>query len=141
VLLALACWIAKEPVRVLATGHREEGLGAVLAESLVGSFEGVLLYLSNTVSFVRLAAYAMSHAALLASAWALAEVADEAWGKGSALGVLAVVVGNVAALGLEGVVAAVQTLRLEYYEFFGKFFEGGGRPFRPFSLPAAGGAT
>jgi len=145
VLAAAACWTVEAPARCLLARRRgeadEEGLGAALAESLVGTFEGALVYLSNTVSFVRLAAYAMSHAALLSSAWMLAGAADAAWGEGSALGVVAIVLGNAAALGLEGVVAAVQAIRLEYYEFFGKFFEGGGRAFRPFSLRAAGVGT
>ena len=136
--LAAGCWLATGPVQyLLRRGGEEEkngGFFAAAAEALAGAFEGALLYLSNTVSFVRLAAYAMSHSALLASAWALRDAADKAWGPGSAAGLVAVVAGNAAAIGLEGLVAAVQALRLEYYEFFGKFFEGGGRPFRPFEL-------
>ncbi len=136
---AAACWTLKEPLLYLlgpggAAKDGNEGFIAVAAEAAAGAFEGALLYLANTVSFVRLAAYAISHAALLASAWALKEAADRAWGADSFAGILALIAGNAAALGLEGAVAAVQALRLEYYEFFGKFFEGGGRPFRPFVL-------
>ena len=135
-LAGALCWALKEPALLLAgNGKKDWGkIAAAAAESFVGAFEGALLYLSNTVSFVRLAAYAMSHAALLASAWLLAGAADRIWGQGSLAGILAVILGNAAAIGLEGLVAAVQALRLEYYEFFGKFFEGGGRPFKPFSL-------
>jgi len=138
----LACWALKEPALYLLRPHGEEageGFFAVTAEALVGAFEGALLYLANTVSFVRLAAYAMSHAALLAAAWALKRAADGAWGENSLAGILALIAGNAAAIGLEGMVAAVQALRLEYYEFFGKFFEGGGRPFRPFTLESKEG--
>lgn len=138
--LALACWVLKEPVlRLLGRTGAEGGPAEAAAESLVGAFEGILLYLANTVSFVRLAAYAMSHAALLAAAWALADAADKAWGAGSLAGILAVVLGNAAAICLEGLVAGVQALRLEYYEFFGKFLEGNGRPFKPFTLNVTGG--
>lgn len=136
------CWVIKEPLSNLLAGRGfggQEGAAAVAAESAVGAFEGALLYLSNTVSFVRLAAYAMSHAALLTAAYALQGAADGAWGAGSAAGIMAAVLGNAAAIGLEGLVAGVQALRLEYYEFFGKFLEGGGRPFRPFSLESNGG--
>lgn len=137
--LAAACWVATGPVLYLlrrgaAAEKGGDGFFGAAAESSVGAFEAVLLYLANTISFVRLAAYAMSHAALLAAAWALRDAADRAWGQNSAAGLIAVLAGNAAALGLEGLVAAVQALRLEYYEFFGKFFEGGGRPFRPFTL-------
>jgi len=140
--LALCCWVFKEPaLRLLGRSASEGDAAEVAAESLVGAFEGALLYLANTVSFVRLAAYAMSHAALLAAAWTLAAAADRTWGAGSLAGILAVVAGNAAALGLEGLVAGVQALRLEYYEFFGKFFEGSGRPFKPFTLKVNGGSV
>ncbi len=141
---AAACWALKGPLLCLVRsrcGAAEcgDGFWGAAAEALIGAFEGALLYLANTVSFVRLAAYAMSHAALLAAAWMLRDAADKAWGQNSAAGVAALIAGNAAAIGLEGIVAAVQALRLEYYEFFGKFFEGGGRPFRPFTLESKGG--
>jgi V/A-type H+-transporting ATPase subunit I len=140
---ALVCWALKGPLLWLARRGRggavpEESPAEVAAEAAVGVFEGVLLYLANTISVARLAAYAMSHAALLAAAFMLAGAADRIWGEGSLPGILAVAAGNIAAILLEGVVAAVQALRLEYYEFFGKFFEGGGRPFRPFVLGTGG---
>ncbi len=133
---AAACWALRGPALALRGG---EAPWTAAAEGLVGAFEGALLYLANTVSFVRLAAYAMSHAALLAAAYALRDAADRAWGPGCAAGIAAAVLGNAAAIGLEGLVAGVQALRLEYYEFFGKFLEGGGRPFRPFVLDVKGG--
>ncbi|OGR43008.1 MAG: hypothetical protein A2X35_04600 [Elusimicrobia bacterium GWA2_61_42] len=138
---ALVCWALEKPLECLAErrrGNKTEGWLEISAEALVGTFEGALLYLANTVSFARLAAYAMSHAALLAAAWSLRDAADQVWGHNSAAGLLAVLAGNAAAIGLEGLVAAVQALRLEYYEFFGKFFEGGGRPFKPFVLEPGG---
>ncbi len=82
--LAVAAWLFREPALFFLRrgGAEEEGEGfaAVAAESLVGAFEGALLYLANTISFVRLAAYAMSHAALLAAAWTMREAADKVWG-------------------------------------------------------------
>ncbi len=138
----VVCWMIKEPLIFLrqpqTAPHAESGgfIGAV-TESLVGAFEGVLLYLANTVSFVRLAAYAMSHAALLMATFTLADQVRGLAPGGRALGILVVILGNAVAIILEGIVAAVQALRLEYYEFFGKFFSGDGQPFRPFSLAAA----
>ncbi|HNW43339.1 MAG TPA: V-type ATPase 116kDa subunit family protein [Elusimicrobiales bacterium] len=141
--LAAACWVGGAPALLLLRRKHaagEETFLEVSSEALVGAFEAALLYLANTVSFVRLAAYAMSHSALLAAAWALRDAVDKVWGAGSPAGLAALVAGNAAAIGLEGLVASVQALRLEYYEFFGKFFEGGGRPFRPFTLAGKGGA-
>lgn len=133
------CWALKEPLDHLLrrrAGHAagSDGMAAAVTESLVGAFEGVLLYLANTVSFVRLAAYAMSHAALLMATFSLAAEVGRASAAGPALSLGVVVAGNLVAMVLEGIVASVQALRLEYYEFFGKFFSGEGRPFKPFSL-------
>jgi V/A-type H+-transporting ATPase subunit I len=94
----------------------------------------VLGYFANTISFVRLAAYAMSHAALLLSAFLMADAVKHFPVAGSLLGVLVIILGNAVAIALEGIIASVQALRLEYYEFFGKFFSGGGQPFKPFRL-------
>lgn len=105
-----------------------------MVESAVGAFEAALLFLANTVSFVRLAAYALSHAAILAAAFAMADQVRSVprWGAAFALGLI--IAGNLAAMVLEGLVAAVQALRLQYYEFLGKFFSGEGTPFTPFRL-------
>ena len=81
-----------------------------------------------------MAAYAMSHAAILMATFAVADEVIKTPAVGGILYVLIVIGGNAVALILEGVVVAVQVLRLEYYEFFGKFFSGDGLPFRPFSF-------
>lgn len=140
-------WALKEPLeyalrpRTHPARTDEGGLLGALTESLVGAFEAVLSYLANTISFVRLAAYAMSHAALLAAAFTMAEELKPLAVGGGVLSVLVIVLGNLVAIVLEGIVASVQALRLEYYEFFGKFFSGDGQPFRPFCLAAGGRAV
>jgi V/A-type H+-transporting ATPase subunit I len=137
-------WSLKEPIEHFlshAGGERNEdggGLAGAIMESCVGAFEAVLSYLANTISFVRLAAYAMSHAALLFAAFMLAaEVRDFPIG-GNLLSLLVIILGNIVAIVLEGIIASVQALRLEYYEFFGKFFSGGGQPFEPVRLVSDG---
>jgi V/A-type H+/Na+-transporting ATPase subunit I len=133
-------WALKEPlehIRHHAAGHgsgASGGMGGAIAESCVGAFEAILSYLANTISFVRLAAYAMSHAALLFAAFMVAaEVRNFPIG-GSLWSLFIIILGNIVAIVLEGIIASVQALRLEYYEFFGKFFSGSGRPFEPFRL-------
>jgi V/A-type H+-transporting ATPase subunit I len=133
-------WALREPVEFLLnhSGNRHEtdsgGLAGAIAESVVGAFEALLSYLANTISFVRLAAYAMSHAALLVAAFMLAAEVQRFLPGGAIWGVVIIVLGNLAAIVLEGIIASVQALRLEYYEFFGKFFSGNGRAFKPFRL-------
>ena len=146
IALPMIGWVVKEPMEHLLgyTGGRNEGSGEMagaVMESLVGAFEALLSYLANTISFVRLAAYAMSHAALLVAAFMVAaQVRDSSFG-GGVWSVLVIILGNMIAIVLEGIIASVQALRLEYYEFFGKFFSGSGQPFEPFRLTADGRAS
>jgi V/A-type H+-transporting ATPase subunit I len=76
----------------------------------------------------------MSHAALLVAALMMANEVKHLSAGGAALSVLIIILGNLVAIVLEGVIASVQALRLEYYEFFGKFFSGDGQAFKPFRL-------
>ena len=143
IVVPMVVMFLKEPVQyVLArrSGRktRSESLLETLFESGVELFEGALGYLANTISFVRLGAYAMSHAAILYAALMMAEQTRRAAGAGigGVLYVLILVFGNAGAILLEGIIASVQALRLQYYEFFSKFFTGGGRAFKPFRLGA-----
>ena len=142
IVLPLVAWSLKEPLEFLlhrraAPSVEPGGLFAAATESLVGAFEAILSYLANTISFVRLAAYAMSHAALLAAAFVMAAAIRQSFPGAGSLGVAVIILGNVVAILLEGIVASVQALRLEYYEFFGKFFSGAGQAFEPFRLTSA----
>ncbi len=138
--LPLLAWALKEPVQYFRCRHASHppvpghGPAAILIESGVEVFEGLLSYFSNTISFVRLAAYSMSHAALLAATFMIAADLKHFSPGGSLLAIAVIIVGNIFALVLEGIICSVQALRLEYYEFFGKFFFGGGQPFKPFRL-------
>lgn len=140
----LVGWAAKEPIEYLlarrsgARSEAHEGMTAAITESFVGAFEGVLSYLANTISFVRLAAYAMSHAALLVAAFMLAAQVKDFQIGGTVWSIVVIILGNLVAIILEGIIASVQALRLEYYEFFGKFFSGSGQPFEPFRLAEGG---
>ena len=80
----------------------------------------------------------MSHAALLVAAFMMADAVRHFSVVGGVLSVLVVILGNLVAIVLEGIIASVQALRLEYYEFFGKFLSGSGQPFKPFRLAANG---
>jgi V/A-type H+-transporting ATPase subunit I len=95
-----------------------EGVGGMLMTFVEG--------LANLFSFLRIAAFALAHASLAIAAEALTE----------ALGItgIGLVIMNVIALSFEFVSSSVQSLRLLYYEFMGKFFTGGGEPFRPFMV-------
>jgi V/A-type H+-transporting ATPase subunit I len=142
VALPLTVWVLKEPVactlknRRAQSGAPKQNLFEAVMESCVEAFEAVLGYMANTISFVRLAAYAMSHAAILMATFVMAAEVKKLAG-GDLFSVLVIIAGNLVAILLEGIIASVQALRLEYYEFFSKFFSGDGQVFMPFRLGAA----
>jgi V/A-type H+-transporting ATPase subunit I len=108
--------------------------GAAIAQSLIEVFDAVVRVGSNVISFTRLAAFGLMHAALGAVVLAGAR---SLWGSGVAAAVAAVVVfvvGNAAAFALEALVAGVQAMRLEYYELFSRVFAGEGEPFSPWRI-------
>lgn len=108
-----------------------KGFFTEMIESIVEFFDDVIRYLSNTISFIRIAAFALAHAALFVAVFSIANVV--AHGKGGVVFYwLVVTVGNMVIIILEGLVVSIQAVRLEYYEFFSKFFRGGGEEFRPF---------
>lgn len=104
-------------------------LGHIVGEC----FDTILQFIANTVSFLRLAAFAIAHAALFNALFSLAEMLR---GAGPTLPILVHVVGNAGMIALEGLVVSVQALRLTYYEFFGKFFRVGRTRFSPVKLPS-----
>jgi V/A-type H+-transporting ATPase subunit I len=108
---------------------------AALLQSAVEVADLVVRSVANTVSFVRLAAFAASHAGLLLAVFALSEtVSGSRWGTLSGLAV--VVVGNVLIVAFEGLIVSIQAVRLVYYEFFSRFHEGVGLEYHPLKLRA-----
>ena len=111
--------------------------GAGRVQAAVEVFDLVVRLGSNVVSFTRLAAFGLTHAALGLLVW---EGTRALWHRGGFLAAAAVVVfvaGTALAFGLEALVAAIQALRLEYYELFSRVFVTQGRPFRPWDVPTA----
>lgn len=85
-------------------------------------------YLSNTLSFMRVAGLGIAHVCLMISIFTLADMT-------SGIGSVAILVfGNILVIALEGLSAGIQALRLNYYEFFTKFFHGTGKLYTPISL-------
>jgi V/A-type H+-transporting ATPase subunit I len=127
--VALLCVAFHEPAAALLAGRRlprKPGPAMFLLETFIELFEVLLGYFSNTLSFVRVGAFALSHAGMMHVVMMLSETGGHRnW--------LVVVLGNLLVIALEGLVVAIQVLRLEFYELFSRFFEGGGRPFVPFN--------
>ena len=104
---------------------KPESWGGYIAENFFELFEVLLGYASNTISFLRVGAFVLVHAGMMTMVFTLADMAS---GVGY---VLIVVLGNLIVMGMEGLLVGIQVMRLEFYEMFSRFFEGGGRPFTP----------
>ena len=91
-------------------------------------------YLSNTLSFMRVAGLGIAHAALMSAFSDIASLTNIGVAK-----ILIFVIGNVLVIVLEGLSAGIQSLRLNYYEFFTKFFVGDGKKYNPLSLQSRSG--
>jgi V/A-type H+-transporting ATPase subunit I len=131
VLLPTALIFLSEPLTRLITGERpllEGGWGEYSVQAFFELFEALISYISNSFSFIRLGAFAVAHAIL-------SQVVLELGGMAGGIGQWVILVlGTLVIIGFEGAIVSIQTLRLEYYEFFGKFFQGQGRAFVPLRL-------
>ncbi len=126
--LLLAAMIFRSSLARLLPGHSSDGESRVVQVFEV--FHVLLSFLGNTASFVRLAAFTLNHVGLSLAVFMLGDLVRGLPG-GLLLKLLIVIVGNLVIVALEGLIVFIQTLRLEYYEFFSKFYRGGGNPFLP----------
>jgi V/A-type H+/Na+-transporting ATPase subunit I len=109
--------------------------GTAITQAVVELFDLVVRLGSNVVSFTRLAAFGLTHAALGLLVW---EGTRALWHRGGVFVVGSIILfaaGTALAFSLEALVAAIQALRLEYYELFSRVFVGQGAPFRPWHVP------
>jgi V/A-type H+-transporting ATPase subunit I len=133
-LVGAVCLVAG--VLLLGAGfHAAAGRGAAaVTQATVEVVDSVVRVVANVISFTRLAAFGLMHAALGAVVW---DATTALWGGavGSLLAVATFVVGNALTFALEALVAGVQALRLEYYELFSRIFSGEGHRFAPWYIP------
>ena len=113
-------------------GHRES-IGRVVMDTIMDFLVSVLEifsgFLSNTLSFMRVAGLGIAHASLMSAFYQMAAMPGNA-----AAGILIMILGNLLVIVLEGLSAGIQSLRLNYYEFFTKYFTGHGVAFEPVGL-------
>jgi V/A-type H+-transporting ATPase subunit I len=101
-----------------------------LLRNLALLLQSIFELLLNTVSFIRVGAFALAHAALSA---AVMQIVDGI--SNPALYMIFLVLGHLTIIGIEGLVVFVQTTRLVLFEFFTRFLSAEGRIFKPLSSP------
>lgn len=109
----------------LSEDGEEMGVGNFIVENFFEMFEYALSYISNTMSFMRVGGFVLSHAGMMLVVSTLMEMA----GTGAKPFIL--VIGNAFVMLMEGMIVAIQIIRLEFYEIFSRFYNGEGKPFEP----------
>ena len=113
----LICWLEGRRVVI-------DGVGGFLFETFMELFETLLTYITNTISFVRVGAFAISHAGMMHVVLQLSQ------GAGVSGRVLILILGNLLVMGIEGLLVGIQVLRLDFYELFSRFYQGRGKAFQ-----------
>lgn len=128
IVLPLIVIFFREPLTKLSKGQKKvmpHNIGEFIIENFFELFEYVLSYLSNSMSFLRVGGFILSHAGMMAVVMSLSEMA------GSFASPIVMIIGNLFVMCLEGLIVGIQVLRLEFYEIFSRNFEGNGKPFEP----------
>jgi V/A-type H+-transporting ATPase subunit I len=134
VIVFLACvgLLFLKPLVELVVKKKREPVLTAFMESTIDILEIVMGYLANTVSFIRIAAFALAHTGLFLSIFELSRIMKGLGGTAASL--IVMVLGNILIILLEGLVVSIQSLRLNYYEFFSKFFISGKRFYKPLTM-------
>lgn len=104
-----------------------------VAEAFIDILEGAITFLSNTMSYLRIGGFVLSHAGFMLVVSQLAGTTDPnapvTFGT-----VITYIIGNILVMGIEGLLSGIQVLRLEFYEVFSRFYDGNGKVFSPVTL-------
>ncbi len=125
IAIPLVMIFLKEPLTYKMEGQKmfPHGFGNFFTEAFFEMFEVLLTFIANTMSFLRVGGFVLSHAGMMLVVYTLAEMVG---GPGYWI---VLVLGNAFVMCLEGLIVGIQVLRLEFYEMFSRYYEGNGKPF------------
>lgn len=133
IVIPLICIFCRVPFSIamkykrlqLSEDPEESGIGNFIVENIFEMIEFLLSYVSNTMSFLRVGGFVLSHAGMMLVVMTLMN------SVASAAQPAIVVIGNLFVMAMEGIIVAIQIIRLEFYEIFSRFYDGNGKPFEP----------
>ena len=130
IVVPLLMIFLKEPFERRSHGHNmfPSGIGGFFVEGFFELFEIVLSYITNTMSFLRVGGFVLSHAGMMLVVTSLMDMVGE---TGS---ILVLILGNLFVMGLEGMIVGIQVLRLQFYELFSRYYEGNGIKFQSLNI-------
>lgn len=124
VVIPLLLIFLKEPIHRKVHHHKmfPAGFGGFFVEAFFELFEIILSYMTNTMSFLRVGGFILSHAGMMLVVTSLMSmVGDAGW--------LVMIFGNIFVMALEGMIVGIQVLRLQFYEMFSRYYSGNGVAF------------
>ena len=133
IVLPVISFVMKEPLSN-AVEHKTvkpaEGWGGYIAQSIFELIDVLLTFVTNSMSYLRVGGFVLSHAGMMLVVMTLVEMTGKA-------GVAVLIFGNIFVMVLEGLIVGIQTLRLEYYEMFSRYYDAGGVQFNALSAKVA----
>jgi V/A-type H+-transporting ATPase subunit I len=127
IIIPLLLVAFKEPLSALCERKKDwlpKNKGEFLVLTIFEMFEILLSFISNTISYVRIGAFILSHTAMMIAVFTIAQMTGNA-------SPVVIVIGNVFVICLEGLIVGIQGLRLQFYEIFSRFYDGGGKAYEP----------
>ncbi|MBO4866828.1 MAG: ATPase [Ruminococcus sp.] len=112
----------------LSEEEEDMTVGGFIVENFFEMFEFLLSYVSNTMSFLRVGGFVLSHAGMMLVVMTLLNM------SAAAAKPFTLVIGNLFVMAMEGMIVAIQIIRLEFYEIFSRFYESDGKEFEPLSV-------
>ena len=136
IAIPLVCIFCRVPFSIamkykkwkLSEDEEDMTIGGFIVENFFEMFEFLLSYVSNTMSFLRVGGFVLSHAGMMMVVMTLMDMTASA-GKPVTL-----IIGNLFVMAMEGMIVAIQIIRLEFYEVFSRFYESDGKAFEPMSV-------
>jgi V/A-type H+-transporting ATPase subunit I len=124
VVIPLFLIFLKEPIHRKVHKHKmfPDGFGGFFVEAFFELFEIILSYVTNTMSFLRVGGFILSHAGMMLVVTSLMSMVGNA-------GLLVMIFGNIFVMALEGMIVGIQVLRLQFYEMFSRYYQGNGVAF------------
>ena len=126
IVLPIICFVMKEPLTALVEHEPvtpKEGWGGYIMQSIFELIDVLLTFVTNSMSYLRVGGFVLSHAGMMLVVTTLVEMTGNA-------GIPVMIFGNIFVMVLEGLIVGIQTLRLEYYEMFSRYYDAGGIPFK-----------
>lgn len=132
VVIPLISMFFRHPLAKLFSKHKKKKhktkITEFITENVFELFEFILSYITNTMSFLRIGGFVLSHAGMMAVVITLSEMMS------GASSIFVLILGNLFVIAMEGMIVGIQVLRLEFYEIFSRFFKSTGTPFEPMDI-------